>query len=422
MNADLTARLRLLFALATVFCLAACTTAGAPPGVPAAAELAALEARYAQDSVDTRTAIRLAQAYRAANRLEAAGTLLERVLTRAANHSDAALLLGATYEDLGRFADARTLYRSYIEKGSSARIRKELQQRLPLLQRRELEALVRATLTREAELATAAPQPFTVAVFPFQFVGVDPQFAPLGRALAEFLVNDLSQTSRLKVVERAQVQLLLDELKFAQSGAVDPATAARTGRLLGAERVVQGSMDGAERALNLESSIVRVGENTWPGETNVPLTEQDQLSALSAMQKRLALKIYASLGIDLTEAERERVTRRTTENLNAILAFGRGLQAEDGGDFRTAARHYAEAARIDPNFSAARTSAARVNDAATASSVDTRTLTASADAAAAPAVEEFFLPNPIARDAAAEVLRTEGAGKATIIELIIRRR
>ena len=395
------------------------------PAVPGQAEIPALEAEVGRDSTRTQSALRLAQAYRAANQLDAAARLLERVLARSGNESNALLLLGATYEDLGRFGDARRLYRSYIDRGGSSSVRTQLTKRLPLLQRKELEVLVKATVAREAELANTPPQPWTVAVFPFQFVGDDPQYAPLGRALAEFLVNDLSQTSRLKVVERAQVQLLLDEMKLGASGAVDPATAARTGRMLGAERVVQGSIDGSVREVQLQTSIVRVIGNQWPGEATAgaaALSETDALAALSAMQKRLALKIYSSLGIVLTEAEQARVSRRATENLAAILAYGRGLQSEDAGDFATAARNFAESAALDPNFAAARASANRVNDAAAAASVNTSELAASASPEAAPAQEDFFLPSPITRDAAAEILRTEGAGRATILDIIIRRR
>ena len=389
MKADHRSRLRLgLAALLLPYCFA-CASSTTPTSAPTPADIPALEAQYAAEP----------------------------------NNSKTALMLGIAYEDAGRFSDARRLYQNYIEKGSSSKVRKELQKRMPLLQRKELEVLVKATVAREAELANSTPQPWTVAVFPFHFVGSDPQYAPLGRAMAEFLVTDLSQTNRIKVLERAQVQLLLDEMKLAQTGAVDPATAARTGRMLGAERVVQGSIEGTVRELQLATSIVRVSGNQWPGEAaNQALSEQDALSALSALQKRLALRIYESLGIQLTEAERQRVTRRATENLNAILAYGRGLQAEDAGDFATAARHFSEATTLDPGFAAARASASRVTDVAAAATVDTRELTASADAAGAPSQEEFFLPNPITRDAAAEVLRTEGAGRATILEIIIRRR
>ncbi len=354
---------------------------------------------------------------------------LEQVVAQKPSDPDAALRLGVAYENAGRFADARRLYRAYIDnKRSTRQLRNEVTRRLPLLQRRELQATMRATLAREAELVNTPPTPFTIAIFPYQFVGVDTQYTPLGRAIAEMLVTDLSQTTRVKVLERADVQLLLDEMKLAQTAAVNPATAARTGRMLGAERVVQGSMDGGAIALQLETSIVRVGANQWPGEARitsarpnlVALSDRDALSALVAMEKRTALKIYAALGVPLTDAERVRVTHRATENVSAILAYGRGLQAEDAGDFDAAARHFAESAALDPNFVEAARARTRTTNLRRVASMNTRLLLAVARATSAGA-QPFFLPDPIGRDAAAEILRTEGTSRGTVLDLVIKR-
>jgi tetratricopeptide (TPR) repeat protein len=410
--------------------LSACGPSFRLPPPPAAAELPRLEARVAAAPSDPELAVRLAHGYYAAGRLEEARPLLERATTQRPGDATAAFLLGVTYEDLGEFADARRLYRAYIDAGPPTPLRRELANRLPLLQRRELQALVRASLAREAELANTPPQPWTVAVFPFEFVGGDPQFRPLGRALAEMLVTDLAQTSRLRVLERSQVQYLLDEMQLSASGRIDPATAVRSGRVLGAERVIQGSIDGSAAALQLESTIVRVSDNVWPGETRdaarpnqLSLTESAQIAALFDMQTRLALRIFSSLGIELTAAERERITRRPTENLMAILAYGRGLEANDAGDFLTAAAHFAEAARLDPSFAEASQQASNASAQASSSTVATNDLVgqATADASVALGSDAFFLPDPITRDPAAEILRTEGVGSATILEIIIRR-
>ena len=413
---------QLLVALAVTYTVG-CASAGVPPA-PTAADIANLEARLDETKVDAPLAIRLAYAYRRGERGEDARTLLERTLQQHPNDARATVLLGLVYEDLGMYAQARQLYRSYIDSGASRKLRNEFAGRLPLLQRKELQASARAAVAREVELANTPPTPWTVAVFPFEFVGGDPQYQPLGRALAELMVNDLSQTSRLRVLERAQVQLLIDEMRLTEAGRVDEATAARTGRMLGAERVVHGSLDAAPNNTHVETSIVRVTSNAWPGESaQTSLSESDHLNALIDMQKRVALRVYESLGIELTPAERERVTRRATQNLMALLAYGRGLAAEDAGDFAAAAQHFAEAARLDPNFTEAREAEARSSATAEAAEVDTEQLAARvvADAAPPPAITAAaIIPNPIARDASVEVLGTEGAG-TTMLILIIRR-
>lgn len=415
-----------LAATIAAFLLAGCGSSFWVPPPPSPSEIPRLEQAHRANPEDPATSIRLSQAYRAADRIEDARLLLERAVERHPDEPMAAFLLGVTYEDLGLFSEARRLYHAYIEEGSSPQLRSELERRLPLLQRRELEVAVRDALERETELANTPPRPNTLAVFPFRFVGEDPEYRPLGRALAELLVTDLSQTSRLQVLERAHVQLLIDEMRLAETGRVDPRTAARTGRILGAERVVHGSLAGGEEELRLETSIIRVTDAAAVagGADPVQLSETDALARLIDMQNRLALRIYSTLGVQLTAAERERVNQRPTENILALLAFGRGLEAEDAGDFAAAARHFAESAGLDPEFAAARTFSQRVSAVEAAEGMETSELAARADTETTPTgmeSEGMFLPDPMGRDAAAEILRTEGIASPTILELIFRR-
>jgi tetratricopeptide (TPR) repeat protein len=419
---------RIVLAAITAPLLFGCGSSFWMPPPPSPAEIPRLEAQVSRDAADVGSAVRLAQAYRAADRLDDARPLLERTVDARPDEPTAAFLLGLTYEDLGMYAEARRLYRAYIEEGSSPELRRELERRMPLLQRWELEAAVRASLEREAALADLPSEPWTVAVFPFEFVGEDPEFGPLGRALAEMFVTDLSQTDRLRVLERARVQFLLDELRLAEEGRVDPTTAVRAGRILGAERAVHGSMDGGDPSLRLEATIVRVTDAAWPGEAEPEignlrrLSDADDLRAFFDMQKRVALQLYASLGVELTAAERERVTRRPTENLMAILAYGRGLASEDAGDFAAAARHFAEAAALDPAFDEAREASERTQAAAEGQGTGTGQLAERIDwDLPPPVIAEFALPNPVVRDPAPEILGTEGLAGGAILEIIIRR-
>jgi TolB-like protein len=408
--------------------LAACAPAATTGGGASAAALPQLEARVAADSADTGTLLDLARAYRDAGRNEDAQRLLQRVLSGQPNDMDAVLLLGLTEEDLGRYAAADSLYRAYIEKGRSASVRRDLQRRLVLLHRRALEQSVANAVKEEQARTQVAVQPRTVAVFPFDLVSADSSLHPLGRALAELLTTDLAQTPRLTVLERAQMQLLIDELDLGASGQVDPATAARGGRLLGAERVVDGTVSGGEDRLQLAAAVVQVGSGVAtpgaPAAGGAAVTTADALSRFFDMEKRLAFALYGSLGVELTAAERERVNQRPTENLQAILAYGRGLEAEDRGAFAEAAREYSRAARLDPGFTEARNKAAMAVAMLEAERISTQELAEREflppDAAALAAIERL-IPNPSGRSPASEILGTEGFGRKGTVDVIIRR-
>jgi hypothetical protein len=72
------------------------------------------------------------------------------------------------------------------------------------------------------------------------------------------------------------------------------------------------------------------------------------------LEKQLVLALAPQLGIELTEAERQRILRQGPKNLAAFLAYSQGLEALDRGDYRAAATAFNAAARADPSFSAAR--------------------------------------------------------------------
>lgn len=380
-----------------------------------------LERALRRDSSDVGIRLRLAEANRRAGKPEAAVALLEPVAGRDAT---ASFYLGVLNEDRGRVADARRHYADYVVRGKDARLRDQARHRLALLDRLELEQAVRADIANERQLATRAPEPRTVGVFPFLTVTSDPQLAPLGTALAELLTTDLAQTDRVRVLERVQVQKLLDELSLAASGRVDPATAARSGRLLGAGTIVQGRVEGGDAALALQALVVRVPTARTAA---APLSERDALSRIFDVEKRLALGIYDRMGVQLTPAERQRVTRQATGNVQALLALGFGLEAQDAGRYDQAASQFARAVQLDPNFMLARQ---HLDQARALQLAAATTPSALAELALLPVVSappdpfravEQMVPDPGTRDAVVEALGAEGVGRRGTAEIVVRR-
>lgn len=408
---------------------AACAPAG--PAAPTPAQIPALEAQYRAAPGDAELRTRLAAAYRAADRPQDAVALLEPVAGEG-GPAQAVTLAGA-YEDLDRFGDARAVY-TRLTTTTSGRLQREIRSRLLALNRLELQRAVRQSLARESELRNTTPAADAVGVFPFLFASSNERLEPLSRALAELLTVDLSQTDRLRVVERARIQFLLDELRLGESERVDTTTAARAGRLVGAGRIVQGRIDGSGDAVDIQSLLVGVG-----GPEGVQrLGGNGPLSQLFDIEKQLALDIYDAAGVQLTTAERQRVNRRQTENVQALLAFGYGLEAADAGDFQTALEQFDRAASLDPGFGLAQDWRTRTQANIDFQRQGTQGLLRIAGGGTGPAggadpdapewvqVRQRFLdiermiPNPQIRDAIPEILGVEGLDRGAILELIIR--
>jgi len=409
----------LRIASTTLPVLVACATVTPQPLTPL--ELERLEARVAQSPADREGVMRLATAYQESGRTEEARSLLERAASERSGDLELALMLAAVREELGDFAGARALYESYIAEGPSRRTRALLQRRLLLLERREMRAEVQRLVREEQLLAASEPEAGTVAVYPFLYSGANAELQPLARALAELLSTDLSQTSRLRVLERARVQMLLDELELAASGAVDPTTAARTGRLLRAEHIVQGRLEGQGGGLELQAAVMEVQAARELG----VVQEQEALQRLFEAERRLALGIFSALGIQLTQAEEARVGQTPTQNLEALLAFGRALEAEDQGDFALAAQYFQQAAGLDPAFDLAVQRAERATLLEQAEQVTVQALTTTALIEAvsldATALDAFPMPDPGGRDAVLEALQREGLATQGTLRIILSR-
>jgi tetratricopeptide (TPR) repeat protein len=421
-------------AKATVACALAAWVAAACAGTVSTAqptaEVPALEAQVRAEPANLPAKLQLATAYRAARRPADAATLLEPVMARDSANTAVRLHLALAYEDLQRWADARRLHQRNLAAASSARLIRELRARIAFVDRQELIQTTRTAIAQENPNRT--PTPNTIGVLPLLTTSATAELRPYATALAELLTTDLAVTGRFRVLERARMRLLLDELRLNATDRVDPATAARAGRILSAARIVQGQFEGNETAIRLQALVVPVPQTTL----GQPLQESGAVRTLFDMEKRLALSIYERMGVQLTAAERERVSRRQTENVQALLAFGFGLEAMDAGRFAEAIAHFERATQLDPNFTEARTRLANARDVETGNSTTTIEMariafvelgggggaTGAPQAARLRFLEvERIIPGPERRDPAAEITGYEGLARGGLIDIIIRR-
>ncbi len=198
----------------------------------------------------------------------------------------------------------------------------------------------------------------TLGVPPFQWNGSDGRFAALAYAMADLLVTDLAQSAQLQLVERARLGDVLQEIALAGEGRVDSASAPRVGRLLGAQRLILGTLD------TLPTGELRLSARIADVETGLiaqTLDARATLSDLLAAEKVIAFRLFDALGVNLSPAERSAVeAARPAASLAALSAYGRGVQAELEGDVRRAYSQYQRAAVLSPAFTNATQRAASV--------------------------------------------------------------
>lgn len=68
----------------------------------------------------------------------------------------------------------------------------------------------------------------------------------VGSELSDMLSNELSSTKKFRIVERREVESVVSELKFGESGLVDPSTKSKLGRIKGAQYLVMATVSAFE--------------------------------------------------------------------------------------------------------------------------------------------------------------------------------
>ena len=276
------------------------------------------------------------------------------------NPQDAKTLfyLGLSLEFDNKNAEALKVYGRYTEIAKFSPWRRKMEGRYRWLTRQMIMQEMRALLQKEAQLGTERISSRAVAVFPFSYTGKNKKYAPLGKGLAEMMITDLSQVRDLKVIERVRLQALLEEMALGQSVVVEPRTAPRFGKLLGAGKIVRGSYNVlGQNRVRLDVAFWDVLNHQFPAATS----QSDDLNNLFKLEKDIVLKVIDEMGIELTPQERERIQRIPTKNMQAFLAYCLGLEQEDAGNFEAASRFYQKAATLDPEFKIAEKKAEEVS-------------------------------------------------------------
>ena len=307
---------------------------------------------------------------------EEAITTLAPVLEAGEASGAAFLYTGLSNEELENWAAARAAYSRYIETGRLDPLKDQLRGRLALIVRRELQDQARLALAQESQLSTQPPAVRSVAVFPFRLVSDNDELAPLQVALADMMITDLGMSGALTVLERTQIQSLLDEMALSEAGYTDAASGNRAGRMLRAEHVVQGALTTlGDEAIRFDADVL----NTQSGSAAGDITNEETIEGLFDLEKAVVFSVIDILGVELTPAEREAINQNRAENLLAFLAYGSGLQAMDRGDFDAASQLFNQSISLDPGFEPAQTmggQADQMSDASLTSTGDVSNLAA----------------------------------------------
>lgn len=321
--------------------LAGCASA---PRVPPPSEIPALRTAHEVNPGDAETAQLLAASLAAVDECEEAADVAGSV-TATGSRSWPVLVEGRCLEAEGLLDEAIDGYETYLATYGDGDGAVAVRGRLLLA--REQAAVSRV---RGVDPTTLGPgDEDVVAVLPLSVIGPD-SYGPLGRGLAAQITSDLLLLDRFTLVERMELQAIVDELDLARSPYADSTTTPAFGRLVQAGNLVTGSVQAPlGETVGLRADVV-----SSTGELTQTPTRTAPSNQLLSLEKEVVFEIAGLLGYTVSQAERTRILENGTQNLQAFLAYSDGLELADQGLWAAAAASFAEAQRIDPEFVEAR--------------------------------------------------------------------
>lgn len=240
------------------------------------------------------------------------------------------------------------------------------------LSRTALVALAGACLVAPHGAAIAQAVRPTVAIMYFNnnVITKDARdYDGLSKGLPDFLITEMSSNSAIRVVERDQVQKLLDEQKLVGAGQVDRESAVRVGKLLGAQHMIFGGfMADAKGTFRIDARAVNVETGALEFTDRVQDRSENVLGLISQLASRLnaGLKLPASRVGDAGSSRGPQQAGSPTSTklpMRAAVLYGKALDMADKGDKARAVELFGAVLKEFPDYAPARTGLAKVKPA-----------------------------------------------------------
>jgi len=199
-----------------------------------------------------------------------------------------------------------------------------------------------------------------IAVLPFSNGGSYGQgkedFEALERGIAGMMISELAQNPAARVVERQEIQRILDEQNLGAQGRVDPQTAAKVGKLVGARYTVMGTFIDFYGDFRVDVRLV----NNETGEIIKTESERMQRDHMFDIIRNVAARLMKDANLPPVQrpAGDQRMGRQVPTE--AMTYYSRALLYQDRGQKEKAVEMFNRALAIFPDYAEAQQGLQRV--------------------------------------------------------------
>lgn len=248
-----------------------------------------------------------------------------------------------------------------------------------------LAALVAAPV---ASFAQANSPVIAVLYFDNNSFGKDrADYDGLGKGIADLLITDMAANPSMRIVERDRIQSILQEQSLVQTKSIDPHTAVRLGKLLGAQYMITGGfMSDGKGTLLVTSRVINVETSAITNPVKLQSKGDDVLGLIGQLSSKLNTELKlpaparqtgateqnkpAGVGeassskqparVATTEVAQNTSSKSTKLDVKTALLYSKALDEQDSGNRQKAAELYRAVLEKFPDFGPAQQNLAKV--------------------------------------------------------------
>jgi hypothetical protein len=229
-------------------------------------------------------------------------------------------------------------------------------------------AIATLGMTLSSPAAAQSGGKATVAVLYFNNGAIGKQhdeLEPLSKGTADLLIGELAANANIRVVERDQIQKIMEEQKLSMTDMQNKETAVRVGKLLGAHHMVtggfitdpRGNITFTSRVFSTETSEIE-----FPNPKDKDSKVMGKVDNFMELINQLAGKLNVGMKLPelparVGEAKKEAAKKVPYE---AIALYSKGLAAKDAGNKQEAVTLFNKALEKFPDFEKAKSERAKL--------------------------------------------------------------
>jgi TolB-like protein len=196
-----------------------------------------------------------------------------------------------------------------------------------------------------------------IAVLPFENAGSygkdREDFDALRRGIAGMLISELRQTGSVRLVDREQIQKLIDQQGSETADRVDVGTAAKIGKQVGARYVIAGTFVDVYGDFRVDARIIdaETGEILKVVRSDPKLGDRKQMFKII---QSVAERIADAAKLPPAPAAQAQAARARNVPTEALALYSRALLYQDRGDKQRAIEYYTKAVSAFPDYAEAK--------------------------------------------------------------------